>query len=72
MCQHLINLKLDELNFINSYFKKDKWALITTCHHISRVQKWTCFKWSMNVPLCARCHHPNAKALAIEINLMNF
>jgi hypothetical protein len=34
MCQHLINLKLDELNFINSYFKKEKWALITTRNHI--------------------------------------
>jgi hypothetical protein len=42
------------------------------CHHIIGVLKWTRDKWSMNIPWCATCHHPNAKNFNIEINPMNY
>ncbi len=62
MCRHLINPKLDDLNFINYYLKiKDKWALNAMCHHIISVLKWTHVKWSMNVPWCAMCHPFNGR-----------
>ncbi len=36
---------------------KKQMALISTCHHIIGVLKWTRVNWSMNVPWCATCHH---------------
>jgi hypothetical protein len=62
MCEHLISFKLDDIYFIKFFFnQKDMWRLIATCHHVIGVLKWTCVKWSMNVPWSGTCHHSSGR-----------